>query len=66
MSSETAKAITSVGIWGATAVILAFGLFKMNFHGDGSNFLFFALTTMIIGVAAYSTAIVWRGPRRVE
>lgn len=59
MGSEAAKAISTCGIWLATAVILTFGLFRMNM-----DFLAFFLGTAIIaGAAAGATAVVWQNPR---
>src|SRR3954471_408644 len=56
--SEAAKAISTSAIWLSTAVILTFGLFRMN--GD---FLFFFLGMAIIaGAAAGATVAVWHRP----
>ena len=56
MGSDTAKAVSTCVIWLATAVIMTFGLFRMN--GD---FLFFFLGMAIIaGAAAGATVAVWQ------
>lgn len=62
MGSETAKAISTSAIWVSTAVIMTFGLFRMN--GD---FLFFFLGMVIIaGAAAGATVAVWHRPPAVQ
>ena len=58
MGSEAAKAVSTSAIWLSTAVIMTFGLFRMN--GD---FLFFFLGIVIIaGAAAGATVAVWHRP----
>lgn len=58
MGSETAKAISTSAIWLSTAVIMTFGLFRMN--GD---FLFFFFGMAILAVAAMgATVAVWHQP----
>ena len=58
MSSELAKTISTCAIWAATAVVLTFGLFRMNGSTE-----FFVFVTLIIAVAAAgATAAVWCGP----
>ena len=64
MSSDIAKAIASLGIWISIAIILAFGLFKMNFASDGSSLLLLALTALVVGTAAYATHAVWKPEKK--
>jgi hypothetical protein len=56
--NDTAKAIATSSIWLSTAIILAFGLFKMNFHGAGA--ILVTLTTITVAAAAFSTAKIWK------
>jgi hypothetical protein len=60
MTNEIAKTISTCAIWLATAVILTFGLFRMN----GSTEFFVFTTLIICGAAAGATSAVWytRGP----
>ena len=59
MGSESAKTISTCAIWFSTAIIMTFGLFRMN--GD---FLFFFLGMAIIaGAAAGGTVAVWQKPK---
>jgi hypothetical protein len=55
MTSELAKTISTCAIWLATAVILTFGLFRMN----GSTEFFVFTTLIIAGAAGGATAAVW-------
>jgi hypothetical protein len=55
MSSELSKTISTCSIWLATAMILTFGLFKMN----GDPFFFVFATLVIAGAALGATALVW-------
>jgi hypothetical protein len=59
MSEATARAIGTVGIWAATAVILAFGVFRVNWNGDTAMFMMFMVVILICGAASISTAAVW-------
>ncbi len=61
MASEVAKTISTCAIWLAMAMVLTFGLFRMN----GST-LFFAIITLIIAGAAFgATVAVWYQPPRL-
>lgn len=65
MGEDTAKAVGTVGIWVATAVILAFGMFRMNWNGDTAMFMMFMVVILVCGAASISTAAVW-GWRRAK
>lgn len=56
--NDIAKSIATAAIWISTAIILAFGLFKMNFNGGG--WILITLTVIVIIGAAVSTAKVWQ------
>lgn len=56
--NDIAKSIATSAIWISTSIILAFGLFKMNFSGGG--WILITLTVIVIFGAAASTAKVWR------
>lgn len=56
--NDIAKSIATAAIWISTAIILAFGLFKMNFSGGGS--ILITLTVIVVLGASVSTAKVWR------
>jgi len=59
MQDSTARAISTVGIWLAVAIILTFGVFKMNW-GDIIATMFMAIIVLIICAAAgIATAAVW-------
>jgi hypothetical protein len=59
MQDSTARAISTVGIWLAVAIILTFGVFRMNW-GDIVATMFMAIIVLIICAAAgIATAAVW-------
>ena len=57
MSELTARAVGTVGIWIAVAVILAFGVFRANWNGSLAMFLMFMV--VVCGAASISTTAVW-------
>ena len=60
MVDGTARMIGSVGIWLSMAVVLGFGVCRMNFDSPPT----FILALMIVcGSAVVATWIVWRGHR---
>jgi hypothetical protein len=59
VSDQTAKAVGTVGIWIAVAIILAFGVFRMNWNGDVAMLLMVVVVFVICGAAGFSTASVW-------
>ena len=59
MTSEIARTIATSAVWISTAIILAFGLFRMN--GPIELFLFGTLFVMLGATA--STAFIWLGPK---
>ena len=56
MTAELSKTISTCTIWLATAVILTFGVFRMN----GELLFFFVTTATIAGAAVGATALVWQ------
>ena len=63
MQDSTARMIGTVGIWISLAIILAFGVFRMNWSGDGPMLAMFLIVIALCGAATISTAFVWRsGP----
>jgi hypothetical protein len=61
MTNELSKTISTCTIWLATALILTFGVFRMN----GEFFFFFVITAMIAGAAVGATHIVWNSGKRL-
>ena len=59
MTEVTARAISTVGIWIATAVILTFGVFRVNWNGDAAMFFMFMIVIIICFAASVSTAAAW-------
>jgi hypothetical protein len=55
MTCELSKTISTCAIWLATAVILTFGVFRMN----GDMVFFWITTAMIAGIAYAATRVVW-------
>ena len=62
MTSELSKTICTCTIWLATAVILTFGLFRMN----GDIIFFVVATGMVAAAAVGGTFIVWQPPTESE
>ena len=58
MLTSTAQAISTVGIWLAVAVTLAFGVFHSNWSGIGIVALL-VIVPVICGAAAWATGAVW-------
>jgi fluoride ion exporter CrcB/FEX len=61
MLDNTARMVATVGIWGAWAVTMAFGLCKMNFSESRDFIVALAIVCVAVVVA---TALVWRGATR--
>jgi hypothetical protein len=59
MRDTTARALGTIGIWISVAVILAFGVFRINWNGDSALFAMFLTVVVICGGATISTAAVW-------
>jgi hypothetical protein len=55
INRELAKAISTSAIWISVAVILAFGLFRMN----GDDGFFIVATAIIMGCAFLATFVIW-------
>ncbi len=58
--NDISKAIATTGIWISVAIILAFGVFRMNFSGDGSFVLLIVIPSIVLGCATTSTRYVWK------
>jgi hypothetical protein len=54
------RAISTVGIWAATAVILAAGLFQRSWTGDLAVFLMLMVVLVVCASAAGATLAVWQ------
>jgi hypothetical protein len=61
MSSMTARAISTVGIWLGAAIVLAAGVFQHNWTGDLALLILFLIVVAVCGAAAGSTSVVWHG-----
>ena len=56
MNNESARAVSTAAVWISTAVIMTFGLFRMN-----GEFLFFFLGMAILaGAAVGATFAIWQ------
>lgn len=59
MSSHTAKAISTSAIWMSVAIVLTFGVFRMNYDGILGLFMLPGIVAMLGGFAWYATREVW-------
>jgi hypothetical protein len=59
MTEPTARAVGTIGIWLATAIILTFGVFHMTWNGDIATLLMLILVLAICAAATIATATVW-------
>ena len=63
MQDNLARMIGTIGIWLSVAITLAFGVFRMNWNGDGPMFVMFLVVAVICGAAAISTRFIWKSQR---
>jgi hypothetical protein len=63
MTNNVARMIGTLGIWISFAIIMACGLCRMNFNGEGVQPTFLLAVAMVCLAAVGSTAIVWKGSR---
>ena len=56
MTEPTARAVITAAIWISVAIILAFGLCRMNWN---EGFLFVLVVAVLLAAAAGATAFVW-------
>lgn len=61
MSDPAARAISTASIWLSVAIIIAFGLCRMNFS---EGIILLGVLVFICGFAALATALVWRAAPR--
>jgi hypothetical protein len=59
VNDQSSKAVSTVGIWIAVAIVLVFGVFRMNWNGDVAMLLMVLIVIIICGAAGVSTAAVW-------
>ena len=59
MDNNKAKAVGTVAIWIATALIFIFGVFKCNATGDGMYLWFFIGIALAIS-PAIATRAIWK------
>jgi ABC-type maltose transport system permease subunit len=59
MGEGMARAIGTVGIWLAVSIILAFGVFRLNWNGDSAMLILLLIVVMVCTAASISTAAVW-------
>lgn len=59
MSEPTAKAVGTVGIWAATALIMACGVFRANWNGYIAMSMMLVVVVVVCAAASISTAAVW-------
>jgi hypothetical protein len=60
MQDSTARMIGTVGIWLSVSITLAFGVFRMNWSGDGPMFVMALIVVAILIAAVIATALVWK------
>jgi len=60
MQDSTARMIGTVGIWLSLAIILAFGVFRANWSGDGPMFVMLLIVVILCLAATVSTAFIWK------
>lgn len=60
MQDNVARMIGTVGIWISVAIILAFGVCRMNWHGEGSMVVMLLVVVAICLAATHSTKIIWK------
>lgn len=58
-TNEWPRAVTTASIWISIGLSLGFGLFRMNFSGEGAVLLL-VLTLLLMSGGVIATAIVWR------
>lgn len=63
MTDPTSRAISTVGIWIAVAVVLAAGVFQKTWTGTLAVLFMLATVAVICGAAAYATAAIWNAAR---
>jgi hypothetical protein len=67
MNDHSAKMLSTLAIWIATACVFIFGVFRFNWTGVPSGLLWTIVSLAIASGAAVATQAVWRGdsaPRR--
>jgi hypothetical protein len=63
MLDNTARTIGTVGIWLSAAIIMAFGLCRMNWSGDSAQITFLLSIAIVCGAAVVSTRFIWKAAR---
>lgn len=59
LNDNSARTISTVAVWLSMAMILTFGIFRVNWTGTTAMALIFIIVTLICAAAAFATAIVW-------
>jgi hypothetical protein len=59
MDDNKARAVSTVAIWGATALIFIFGVFRSNATGDGI-YLWFLVSLALAISPAIATRAIWK------
>jgi hypothetical protein len=65
MQDTTSKTVATVGIWFSAAIILALGVFRVDWNGDALLALV-VVVLIVCASATASTAIVWSNRRRSQ
>lgn len=60
MNDHSAKMLSTVAIWIATACVFIFGVFRFNWNGVPSGLLWTIVSLAIASGAAMATQAVWR------
>jgi hypothetical protein len=60
MLDNTARMIGTVGVWTSFAIVMTFGVCRMNWSGDNIFFPFMLTIAMICASAVAATAFIWR------
>jgi hypothetical protein len=59
MNEVTGRTIGTASIWIAVAVILTFGVFRMNWNGDLAMLFLLIIAVTLCAAAGISTAAIW-------
>lgn len=66
MQDNVARMIGTVGVWLSVSIILAFGICRMNWNGEGSMIIMLLIITAICIAATQSTKIIWNAPMSIR
>jgi len=62
MTDNKAKTICTTVVWIATAIIFTFGVFRFNWTGAASGFLWALVACALAVAATKATRAIWNSP----